>query len=755
MMQPKQNKRVLIKNATLRFRENTMRLRPIAVALLLAVTLGAGPARAAERPVIGVALEGGGALGLAHIGVLLWMEEHQIPVDRIAGTSMGSLVGGLYAGGMTPVQLRALATGPAFTTVFTLQQRYTDIDFRRREDRRDLPTALTVGLRHGAQLRNALLSDEGVNAFLLGQMPAYNTTALDFDQMPIPFRCVATDLNTLAPVVFAHGPLPTAVRASISIPGVFPPVTGDDGHALVDGGIVDNLPTDVVRRDLHAQVVIAVHLEANATDAVDISSVFSVLNRAFSVGIAQNERAAMHHADLLINVPLASYNGFDYDKGAPLVEAGYKAAEANRAALEAYALDDAAWKSYLDERRARIRPAPGRLRRIEVVGGNRSAQASVAGDLKPLEGQPITPAATLAALKPIEANGVYQASYETFAGTASAPDAGLRIRLHNDPIGPPYLLISPEFAGTTNNLLRFDMNLRLVAQDLGGFGSELRATAQLGYKNGLNAEYYRRLTASGYFVEPQMQTSTEPVYIWQDQARVAERSLIRLWGGLSAGRTFSNALQLAGYWRFEDTHWNPVTGSGGGAFLSGTAQSGGIRLLYDHSQSSTVSPDSLRVSLSAGALYHAEQSENAPMLHLALGRSFALHPGDSRDLIGLSGEVNSTLRTRIAEPYRFTLGGPLRLSSASFDEYRGTDNYLARAAYLHRVAALPTGLGQGLYTTFGYEAGEIWSPEQRAFLRQDGILGLIGNTPLGLVTLGVSVGDAGRRKVFFTIGRWY
>lgn len=758
MMQPEQGNRVLIKNAILRFRENRMLLRPIAVALLLATGLCAAQQRETGRPIVGLALEGGGALGLAHIGVLLWMEEHRIPVDRIAGTSMGSLVGGLYAEGMTPAQLRALATGKAFTSVFTLQQRYTDIDFRRREDRRDLPTALTVGLRHGAQLRNALFSDEGVNAFLLGQMPAYNTAALDFDQMPIPFRCVATDLNTLAPVVFARGPLPTAIRASISIPAVFPPVIGGDGHALVDGGIVDNLPTDVVRRDLHAQVVIAVHLEAN-NDNADIGSVFSVLNRAFSVGIAQNERAAMRHADLLVRVPLTAYNGFDYDKGAQLVEAGYKAAEAQRAALEAYALDPAAWQAYLEARRSRIRTAPGRLRRIEIVGGNASARASVAGDLKPLQGQPIAPDTTLAALKSIEANGVYQASYETFAENPHAPDAGLLIRLRNDAIGPPYLLLAPDLAGTTNNLMRFSMHLRLVAQDLGGFGSELRATAQLGYKNGLNAEYYKRLSASGYFIEPQMQTSTEPVYIWQNQTRVAERSLVRLAGGASAGRTFSNALQILGYWRFEDTHWNPVTGSGGGPFLSGTAQSGGLKLQYDHSLSSTVAPDSLRLILSAGALYHAEQSETAPMLHLDMARSFALRPSaapsDVRDLIGFSAEINSTLRSRIAEPYRFTLGGPLRLSSASFDEYRGTDDYLARAAYLHRIAALPTGLGQGLYATFGYEAGEVWSPEQRAFLRQNGILGLIGNTPLGLVTFGTAIGDAGRRKVFFTIGRWY
>jgi NTE family protein len=97
----------------------------------------------------------------------------------------------------------------------------------------------------------------------------------------------------------------------------------------------------------------------------------------------------------------------------------------------------------------------------------------------------------------------------------------------------------------------------------------------------------------------------------------------------------------------------------------------------------------------------------------------------------------------------------MRLSSASMDEFRGTDMYLANAGYMHQLAALPTGLGQGLYGLIAYEAGEMWSPEQRAFLRQDGTAGLVGNTPLGVVTFGVSIGDAGHRKVFFTIGRWF
>lgn len=180
-------------------------------------------AQPAPRPVIGVALEGGGALGLAHIGVLQWMEENHIPVDRIAGTSMGALVGGLYAEGMTPKEIRLLGASQAFRDVFTLQSPYNDLSFRRRQDRHEIPQSFTVGLRHGLRAPNGLIAERGITNFLATSMASYNSHELDFDTMPIPFRCVATDLTTEKAITFSRGPLPAAVRASISIPGIFSP----------------------------------------------------------------------------------------------------------------------------------------------------------------------------------------------------------------------------------------------------------------------------------------------------------------------------------------------------------------------------------------------------------------------------------------------------------------------------------------------------------------------------------------------------
>lgn len=724
-----------------------------------------------NRPAIGLALEGGGALGLAHVGVIQWFEDNHIPIDRIAGTSMGALVGATYAAGHTPAELRVLATSGDFTNVFTLQTSYVDSSFRRRQDRRQTPTAITVGLAHGPALSNSLLTDHGVNLFLTNNLLGYNRTELDFNHLPIPFRCVATDLTTFQPFTFASGPLPLAVRASISIPGVFPPVHDSNGHYLADGGIVDNLPTDVLRNDLHADIVIAIRLEDAPLAPADVSSIVGVLNRAFSAGIVHNVDLALQLADIVVSVPVAKYSGTDYSKGGQLIHEGYLAAEANRAALIHYALSDQGWAAYLAARERRRFAKPGILRQVRVEGADQGAQQQVLGDMKPLEGSSISARKTINALIPVQSNGVYSATYQTFApplapASANEPannppegnadknrsDTGILVKLNKDPAGPPYLLIGPYLAAETSNITRMELNLRLVDQNLGGYGSELRANADLGFMTALNAEYYRLLTPSGYFIEPRVGVLRDPVYIWADQKRVAERLQQNLDAGVEAGRTIGNTVQISAGWRALDTRWSLTTGSGGGPYINGTAQEGLLHISIDKETSGSISPSGFRLNAAAGALYHAVNSANAPLVMASAGHTWLWR---DKNIFGLTGDINSYLRANVAEPFRFTLGGPLRLSASSFDEYRGTDTYLARAGFLHRIAALPTGLGQGLYATFGYEAGEIWSPETRAILRQDATAALLAATPLGSISIGGSVGDGGHRKFFLTIGRLF
>src|SRR5260370_697315 len=232
------------------------------------------------RPKIGVALEGGGAMGLAHIGVLKWFEEHHIPVDYVAGTSMGGLVGGFYATGMSPDELKTLIDGMDWRKILGDRTPYEDLAFRRKEDQRAYPNSLIFGLRGGLNLPPGLNAGHQIGLLIDRVTLPYDEVS-SFDALPVPFRCVATDLVSQKPYVFKDGSLAVALRATMSIPGAFSPV--NDGKAVfVDGGLVDNLPTDVVRQ-MGAEIVIAGHLEPAPVEAKDIQSDFSVLNHSVRV----------------------------------------------------------------------------------------------------------------------------------------------------------------------------------------------------------------------------------------------------------------------------------------------------------------------------------------------------------------------------------------------------------------------------------------------------------------------------------------
>ena len=497
------------------------------------------PVAPAGRPTIGLALEGGGALGLAHIGVLQWFEEHHVPVDRISGTSMGALIGGLYATGRSPEAIRSLALGSEIGSVFTFETPYSAASFRRREDRREIPQLLTIGLKSRYGLRNALLADSGLNQFLSREFFNYGDRGLDYNQLPIPFRCMATDLTTLKSVTFASGSLPESIRASVSIPGVFSPVLAQDGHYLVDGGIVDNLPTSVLRGELRADVVIGVHLEPGSLSAADTGSIVGVLNRAFSAGIAVNEDQSKKISDVLIDVPVNKFSTSDYERAAELIQAGYSAAEQNRTTLLRYALDDAGWQAYTDARNARRHAAPGILRSVSVKGGSNGARQEVERDLRPSEGQVASARTILSGLRDVQADGQFEATFETFAaqnGAANRPqDTGILVHLHSEPGGPPFLLVGPDVAATTSNVTRENLAMLFIDQGLGGFGSEFRASARVGYLTDVRAEYFRLLSPRGYFVEPQASVLREPVYIWARQKRVAARFQQNLYCGPFGG----------------------------------------------------------------------------------------------------------------------------------------------------------------------------------------------------------------------------
>jgi len=169
----------------------------------------------------------------------------------------------------------------------------------------------------------------------------------------------------------------------------------------------------------------------------------------------------------------------------------------------------------------------------------------------------------------------------------------------------------------------------------------------------------------------------------------------------------------------------------------------------DSAVTGAVSPHGLRLDVAAGGLFKTVASEDAPLIQINASKTFVF---GQKNVIGFRAQGDTYFRRNVADPFRFTLGGPMRLSASSIDEFRGTDDFFFRGGYLRKIATLPSGLGQGVYLTGAYEAGEIWSPERKAILRQDVVGGIVASTPFGVITLAGSAGDAGRRKVFFMLG---
>ena len=308
---------------------------------------GVPPAGQQQRQRIGVAFGGGSARGLAHVGVVRWLEEHRIPIDLIAGTSMGGLIGGAVAAGMSSGELAALLRDVNWDEMFGFSPfQYKNI--RRKDDARDYPSRIELGVKGGIALPIALNNGQQVDFFLARIAGPYGTLS-SFDELPTPFRAIAVDLVAAQEVVLESGSLASALRATMSLPVVFPPVERD-GRVLVDGGAMNNVPADVVR-GMGADVVIAINVGYMGDTRTVSRSLLGLMNQTVDVMMQATTRTSMKSADVVINPPLNGFASLDWRRSVELEEEGYKAAEAMKDQLLRYAVDEGQWAAYLESRR--------------------------------------------------------------------------------------------------------------------------------------------------------------------------------------------------------------------------------------------------------------------------------------------------------------------------------------------------------------------------------------------------------------------
>ena len=703
-----------------------------------------------NRPVIGLVMGGGGALGLSEIGTLQWLEDHHVPVDVIAGTSMGSILAALYSTGHTPEELKHLLTEKRVNRVFRVESDYANLSFRRREDERQLPNAIGVGLKHGVALRNSILLDTGLNELLDREFLNYNDQT-DFNKLPIPFRCQATDLNEAKTVTFSRGSLQDAVRASASIPGVFRPFELN-GHEFVDGAILENLPATDVKK-MGADVIIAISLPLEPVGKGDLDSILGVLQRAFAVGIESNEARDRKLANVLIMPDIKGYSAGDYLKTEELAALGYKAAEDHKAALIQYALPDAQWQAYLAHRTALIRPPATTINYVKVKARDPDVKAAVDKMFKPLAGKPVNTDEIESLLADVRADGRYDADYTVGYDGPNSQQPIILVQVSDKKTGPPFLDLGANIAAQTSGVTRATLNAILLYQDLGGYGNGLRAHIDLGFETRFTADYFKKIGERGYFLMPNGGLIRQPYYIYSPSGyRLSERQYQQAGGGLDFGWGDHRKQEARVGWEYQQIGWNATTGSDSLPAYNNSSQRVHVKYIFDNQDRALVPSHGFRVDSSAGYLYNTPGSPTAPYFTTQFLGSHRINP---KNVLLLKAEGGTYFNRDVAQPFRFTLGGPLRISSLAIDQLRGTDYFLFVPGYLRRIAQLPAPLGQSIYVGLNYGAGEMRAPDAYTVLRQDISLGVVAETPLGVISIFPSFGDGGYRKFTFTLGKLF
>jgi len=708
-----------------------------------------GQPPATTRPKIGVALEGGGALGLAHIGVLQWLEDHQIPVDFIAGTSMGGLVGGMYATGMRPAEIRDLINRIDWSEAIAGKTPFQALSYRRKDDQREFQNNLLFGLKSGFSLPGGLSSGQGVTFLLDRETLAYSNLR-NFDELPIPFRCVATDLADGKPRVFKDGSLGEALRATMSLPAVFAPVR-NNGTIYADGGLMDNLPVEIVKQ-MGADIVIAVHLNPTRFAAANNQSMFSVMDRSMSVMIAANELRSLELADLVVSVDLDGFSSSDYTSAPGIISRGSAAAEQKSQMLSRLTIDETAWRQGLDQREARrIRSTPIPTF-VQVQGVDERTSSAIEQALSANIGRPVNATELEHDIHVISGSGKFSSFSYHLAESGGNP--GLQVNATEKGYGPPFLNLGFLVDGSDLDNVRFTLNARITAMDVGGFRSELRTDISAGSTWGLSSEYYRPLTAtSKWFVAPRISVISNPFDLYHESSRLAEYRDRRAGGGLDLGYAINRFSELRiGY----DAGYFDSSLRVGASVLptpSGRVGTTSIRYNLDKLDSPIVPRQGETVQFRA---QWDDASPGAPhgfpLSELFFGLVRRVSQPGSVYVEGFGGSTFGHHDTGIP---LFFLGGPGRLGAYGENELRTDQYWLARLGYVHELFRMPLLLGDKVYFTSAYEIGKAYGAPGSTRLPNDGAIGFLTETFAGPLFIGASWGDSGHRKVYFSLGKFF
>ena len=703
----------------------------------------------AARPKLGLVLEGGGALGLAHIGVLQWMEEHRIPVSYIAGTSMGGLVGGIYATGRSPAEVKEITNGIDWDDVLRGQTPFQDLSFRRKQDAHEVPNSLEFGLRKGLQFPGGFNTGQQVS-LILDKVALPYSELKSFNDLPIPFACVATDLVSGKPHVFRSGPLSLALRSTMSLPGIFTPVrTGE--HIYADGGLLNNIPIDVAK-EMGADIVIGIHLETEPISPTAPLSSFAVLGESISVMIASNELRSMEQADLLVSVPLQKYNALDYGAADAIIKAGYDAAASKAKVLSAFSVSEAEWQQYLANRTARRKTTPV-PEFVQVTGTAPELAESVEQRLALDVGKPVDTAKLDAQMLRLQGQGRF--ANVGYSMVEKDGKQGLEIQTEPKPYAPPTVRPILLIDGSDYNNVLFTMGARITFLDFGSYRSELRSDVIIGSQYALDSEYYHPFKpTSNWFVAPRGAGNSVQSYVFNGDTQIATYRTRQVLGGVDVGYGFGTTGELrlgyeGGYERL-----SPQIGNSS-VLPTVTGGTGDVRLQFQlNTLDNPVIPRSGQSLLLYTKGYNVNPAAPGPFpLSEVQSQSFFRISEPSSVFFGASGGSSYGYKAGIPA---FSLGGSQRLVAWNTNELYTNQYFLGQLGYIRELTKLPPLLGSNIEFIGLAEVGKTYKlalGPKPPNLPLDGAAGIIVNTIFGPVQLAGAIGDYGRGRFFFRIGR--
>ncbi len=747
-------------NSTRNQRQSVVAGFAIAGILASLIALFPGPIDAAAsgaanaddgRPRVGLVLSGGGARGAAHIGVLHVLEDLRVPIDYIAGTSMGSIIGGLYAAGMTPDEIEDTLNAMDWVNIFDDRPARETRSFRRKRDddlylvkskpgfnegRVELPLGAIQGQKFDLALRALTLPVSEIQ---------------DFDDLHIPFRAVATDIANGEEVVLGSGDLAQAMRASMAVPGAFAP-TRMDGRLLVDGGIANNLPISVVR-EMGADVVIAVDISTPFLPTEDIRNVLGIAEQLTSILTRKNaeqQLATLTDDDVLLIPQLGDIGTGDFQRAGEAVPTGRAAALEARQTLARLSLDPGAYSRHVAQRMPRLGREPPVIEYVRVDNQSRVGNALILERMNIPLGEPLDRARLEADITAIYGLDLFEiVSYRLEEEDGRT---GVIVEARERTWGPNYLQFGLALSSDSRGENSWNLGVGYLRTAINPLGGELRSALQLGAEPLLGGEWFQPLDArSLWFVNPRFRLGRRFITEFSADAseRLADYRVDSLQLDVSTGREFASFGEARVGYRLESGDVTVETA--GSALPDDTFTDGRIylRLAADRLDNPNWPTRGQIASLQYAAA-RTGLGGDSNFDQVTAGYNHFTNFG--QNTVGFLSQLNVTVDGEAPLQSRFRVGGFLRLSGFAEDslsgQHTGSVALLAYRAY-KPLPVLSWYLGASL------EYGGVWDDRDDIF--RDGFaagsLFLGSDTPIGPLYLGYGQAERGNRSIFVFLGK--